>query len=35
MLQAFAAGPAGKAHPAMDNLDRHNITTATIRDITR
>jgi hypothetical protein len=35
LLKTFAAGPAGKAHPAIDNLDRHNITTATIRDITR
>jgi hypothetical protein len=35
LLQAFAAGPAGHAHPARDNLDGLNITTATIRDMTR
>ena len=35
LLQTFAAGPAGHAHPARDNLDRLNITPATIRDITR
>ena len=35
LLQAFAAGPAGKAHPARDNLGALNITTATVRDMTR
>ncbi len=35
LLTAFAAGPAGRAHPARDNLTQLNITTATIRDITR
>ena len=35
LLQAFAAGPAGRAHPARDNLGPLNITTTTIRDMTR
>jgi hypothetical protein len=35
LLQAFAAGPAGKAHPARDNLDPLGITTASVRDITK
>jgi len=35
LLKAFAAGPAGKDHPARDNLDRLGITTATIRDMTK
>jgi hypothetical protein len=35
LLQAFAAGPAGRAHPARDNLDRLGINTATIRDMTK
>ncbi len=35
LLQAFAAGPAGKAHPARDNLAPLNISATTIRDMTR
>ena len=35
LLQTFATGPAGRAHPARDNLDRLNINTTTTRDITR
>ena len=35
LLTAFAAGPAGRSHPARDNIDRLNITTATVRDMTR
>ena len=35
MKNRLAAGPAGKAHPARDNLGALNITTATIRDMTR
>lgn len=35
MLEGFAAGPAGRAHPARDNLDALGITVSTIRDISR
>jgi hypothetical protein len=35
LLEAFAAGPAGRTHPATDNLDRLAITPATVRDITK
>jgi hypothetical protein len=35
LLQAFATCPAAKAYPARDNLGALDITTTTIRDMTR
>jgi len=35
LLQAFAASPAGQAHPARDNLDALGINSSTTRDISR
>lgn len=32
LLRTFAEGPAGRTHPAVDNLKALKITTATIRD---
>jgi len=32
LLTTFAEGPAGRSHPAMDNLDALNISTRTIHD---
>ena len=35
LLTSFAAGPAGRDHPARDNLERLGITSATVRDTTK
>jgi hypothetical protein len=35
LLTGFAAGPAGRDHPARDNLERLGITPATVRDMTK
>ena len=32
LLRTFAEGPAGRTHPAVDNLEALKISTATIRD---
>jgi hypothetical protein len=35
LLTGFAAGPAGRDHPARDNLERLGITPAMVRDMTK
>jgi hypothetical protein len=35
LLTTFAQGPAGRTHPARDNLDQLGITPAAIRDMTK